>query len=162
MEGENSKATMYVVAGVVALVVLSKLSGMFRSIGSTIGLGPRPQGAVDFDNPQVFPVLWQTAPLTTALLSGSLSIAEMDAQGRPYAATIDAARVLYYQAKGLVDDDEGDAVSAFASLPNYVCLLVMAESFYANYGTTLGAYGLTFLGDGEKAQIAQIISSLTP
>ena len=160
MSDNNSSAVGYVVAGVVALVVLSKVRDMFAAIGTGIGLGPRPEGAVRFDDPVGTPELWTSEPLTQALASGALTVPQMYADTAGRLGAVDAARVLYHDAPGFFNDDEGAAISAFGSIPNYTCLLVFGENFFNNYGVTLGAFGDTFLGDTEKDAISKTIEQL--
>lgn len=160
----DNKGTAYIVGGVVALVLINKIAGAFSSSPADITAEQQAQAdqvlAGKFMQPSVFPELWTSNPFTALAAAGGVSQADLDSTA-PHTARIAAAALQYHGAKGVVVDTESEAVAAVA-LPNYFCMLIMAETFANAYGETLGSYGATFLEPEHKAAICRIILELRP
>lgn len=160
----KEKGIQAIVAGVVILVLVQKIARAFAPSPAS-----QAQDAIDvqtvheaaiFTDVDAMPELWDGKILTNSLVSGALTTGQMNAYARPYTAAIGGAVVAYKSAKGYLWDNEAQAVSAVSIMPNWPSLLVMAEHFFNSYGTTLGAYGATFLELPDMARIAKIVSNL--
>lgn len=168
---DNTSNTGYIVAGVVALAVLANVRGLFSGIGKGLGLDSETGKAEDetkaeaevlarqFSDVSAWPELWTARPLYAAAGSGAVTVADIEANRRYLPQIADAVRA-YYKAKGWILDDEAVAVSAVASMPTYVALLAMADTFFVTYGVTLGAYGATFLEAADKVAILRSIKQI--
>lgn len=171
MPTNNDNTTGYIVGGIVAILVLKMVRDLFGGVGSALGINTeasrekdRIKAATlarskDFSDPDKYPELWRGTPLLDLALAGKVTPSELDAIKKHAPAVVQAAKD-YHNAKGVVVDSEDRAVSAVASMPSYLVLLWLADTFSASYGTTLGAYGVTFLEPADKATICNIIDRL--
>lgn len=161
----------YIVAGIVAVLVLKMVRDLFSGVGAALGINSQTSEendrikaatlarAADFSAPEKYPELWRGTPLLDLAKAGKVSAAELEA-ARKYGPQVVQAAKDYHGAKGVVLDGEERAVSAVAGMPSYLVLLWLADTFFASYGTTLGAYGVTFLEPADKATICNIIDRL--
>lgn len=157
----DSKGTGYIVGGIVALVLLNKLfnGGPGSWFKATPDEAAVTASAAEFDNPSAMPELYEAGLLFDQVQSGAVTSAQITAsQGR--AGAIGAAVVSFYNSKGVVWDNEENAVSAVGSLRSWVDLLVFTGTMQTTFSVTPGAYGKTFLSEGDKAAIVRIVKNL--
>lgn len=163
MDTKGNNTAQWVVYGILGLVAIKALRDLFTGIGSALGVGPESaavkEGAALFADPSAMPELWDSNALLTAVGKGQVTLRDLDALAG-YAGAIDKAVAQYHGAKGTIVDSEADAVGAIASMPSHTALLVMAENFAANYGQTLGAYGLGFMEPETMAAVALAVKKL--
>lgn len=168
---KDSEQTGIIVAGVVALVIIANIRGLFQGIGRGLGIGSETSeekdraGAAEvaqaarFDEPATVPEIWTARALTDAAANGTITADDISAI-MPHADLIGRMAVQYHEAKGTFWDDEAAAVSAVGAMRSIPMLLAMGETFFQLYGLTLGAYGQTFLERGHKAAIVGIIEKV--
>lgn len=163
--------TQFIVGGLVALVILRNLDKLFSGIGRGLGVSGKVADAEDkaeeaeislaakFDQPSQTPELWAAHGFTDGAAAGTISPAEVDAL-LPLAPRIGAAAQMFYMAKGTFMDSEDEAIAAVGAMDSTPMLLAMGEAFFGLYGTTLGAYGQTFLSRADKAAIVSLVLKL--
>ena len=171
MPNDKASATGYIVGGIVAVLVLRMVRDLFGGIGSALGINTetskekdRAQAAIvararDFSDPGMYPELWRATPLLDLARAGGVTAAQLE-RTRQFHPVVVQAAVNYHDAKGMIVDNEEKAVSAIGSIPTYLALLWLADTFAASYVATLGAYGETFLEARDKAAICNLIDQL--
>lgn len=155
----DSKTALYVVGGVVALVIVNKVAGIFDVFADTEADKATDKAAAGFDDAGAFPELYDAGALDTLSRSGKITNA-MIADSRKRTEVIAAAAVHYWEAKGTFHDNEAAAVTAVGTLSTWLDLLFFAATLQSMHGVMPGPYGQTFLGDGDKASIVRLIINL--